>query len=103
MYLGNKRAWMTIQIFRDWLLEFDEYISHFRERRLSLTIDNASCNKKTSEQIELKKIKIDYLPPNTTSLTQPIDADIIVSMNCRSRRKKVLQALEVIFDNENDK
>ena len=32
-------------MFEDWLLDFDEYISRFRERRVVLIIDIAWCDK----------------------------------------------------------
>ena len=94
---------MTSDIFTDWLLEFGDYISQFRERRVALVIDNASCHKKCTEQTKFRNIEIVYLPPNTTSLTQPMDAGVIASMRRRFKRKQVSQALKVIEENENNK
>ena len=82
------------------MLEFKEYISKFRQRRIALIVDNTSCQKKTTEEIELKNIEIFYLPPNTTSLTQPIDASVIVLMKRIYTRKQVRRALPVIDEND---
>jgi hypothetical protein len=69
----NKKAWMTRDIFEDYLSEFNEILVA-QNRNIYLFMDNVSTHHKVSEY---SNIKIDYLPKNTTSATQPLDQGII--------------------------
>ena len=102
MYRRKKRTWMRSEVFSDWLLEFDEYISQFCKRHIAIIIDNASCHKKSTDEIRLKNIETFYLPPNTSSLTQPKNAGVIASTKHRFRRKQARHALHVIDKKKND-
>jgi hypothetical protein len=44
------------------------------KRKFLLFVDNATSHPK---DLKLKNIKIVFLPPNTTSIRQPLDQDII--------------------------
>ena len=68
----NRKAWMTSTIFQEWLLGIDRLLG-MRNRKILLFADNASCHLPP----ELVNIKLQFLPPNTTSLTQPLDQGII--------------------------
>ena len=71
----NRKAWMTSTIFQEWLLGIDRLLG-MRNRKILLFADNASCHLPP----ELVNIKLQFLPPNTTSLTQPLDQGIIKNM-----------------------
>ena len=51
-------------------------------------LDNATCHPK----IDLSNVKLAYFPPNTTSVTQPMDQGVIYTLKS-FYRKFVLQSL----------
>ena len=74
MYEANAKAWMTGRVFERWLKAFDQRITG---RKVILLIDNAPSH--AVNAVELRNTTIRFLPPNTTSRIQPMDADIIMS------------------------
>lgn len=78
LYKSQRRAWMTTDIFKAWF--FDEFVPKVTEFlkkeklpiKAVLFIDNASCH---NSNIILEKdgIRTYFLPPNTTSILQPMD------------------------------
>ena len=71
IYYHNKKAWFTQEIFSDWF--FKQFIPD-------------------------GKIKVLYLPPNTTSLIQPMDQGIIYTCKRHYRKKQLQDCLVVIPD-----
>lgn len=78
----NKKAWMTRDIFEDYLTELNDNMSE-QERHIYLFMDNVSTHKKVAEY---SNIKIEYLPKNTTSATQPMDQGIIKAVKDSYKR-----------------
>lgn len=72
-YDAQSRAWMTGIRFIDWLKALDDHFQ-IKCRRIILFIDNCPAHPKG---VELKNIKLVYLPPNSTSKLQPMDQGII--------------------------
>lgn len=72
-YRSNKKAWMTSSLFSEWLLNFDRKMK-LENRKVLLFIDNCSAH---NHDIELSSIKVHFLPPNTTSILQPMDQGVI--------------------------
>ena len=93
-YDANKRAWMTREIFLKWLNTLNNRMIR-NGRNILLFLDNCPAH----PPAELSNMKIVFLPPNTTSLLQPLDAGIIkrVKMDYRSR---LLSHLARVCDSE---
>ncbi|XP_025191780.1 tigger transposable element-derived protein 4-like [Melanaphis sacchari] len=68
-YKNNKKAWMTGEIFSNWLKEWDKQLAE-EKWHILLTVDN--CPAHPSVQ-NLDFIKLVFLPPNTKSILQPMD------------------------------
>lgn len=62
---------MTAAIFKDWLINWDKELN----RIILLLIDN--CPAHINDCINLRHIKVIFLPANTTSIIQPCDQGII--------------------------
>lgn len=77
----NKKAWMTRDIMAEWLEQFDRKMSQ-QNRKILLFLDNAASHPK---DIILKNIKIVFLPPNTTSVCQPLDQGVIQNFKVHYR------------------
>ena len=65
----NQNAWMTREIFRDVLSDFNKKLEAENKNCL-LLLDNAQGHK---IDVEYRRIKIEYFQPNLTPLIQPQD------------------------------
>ncbi len=72
-YKNQRRARMTAELFHAWLLDLDKKIIR-KKRKLVLFIDNCPSHAKN---VQLKNLRVEFLPPNATSKLQPLDQGII--------------------------
>lgn len=96
-YYHNKKAWMTTAVFQTIVkkLDRDLRLSH---RRGVLVLDNATCHNVTG--LELTNLELCFLPKNTTSHLQPLDAGIIRSFKSAYRRDLVSLFIERVEQGE---
>ena len=73
-YKSNSKAWMTSLIWEEFLREKDKKFIQQKHRVLFI-IDNCPAH----PEIKLKAIKLVYLPPNSTSTSQPMDQGVMKS------------------------
>jgi hypothetical protein len=77
-YHANAKAWMTENIFRLWLLDFDRRMQGYQ---VLLLLDNCPSHIPLEKFAEMNVVLCNtcvfYLPPNMTSAVQPCDAGII--------------------------
>jgi hypothetical protein len=93
LYKSNKNAWMTANIFEKWLrILNNKFIMN--NRRILLIIDNCSAH----PDIQLSNIKLAFLPPNSTSRLQPLDAGIIHAVKVAYRRNFLQHISNLISD-----
>eukprot|EP00171_Calliarthron_tuberculosum_P006886 IDg6886t1 len=95
-YHANKKSWMTQVLFYDWLRRFDAYICESPERKVALLIDNCSAHGTQESLPTLQAVTVIFLPPNTTSKTQPMDAGVIASIKVRYRTAQMERAVDLI-------
>ena len=81
----NKNAWMTGDLFTDWLRDFNRDM-RLKNRKIVLVIDNCRAHPTVED---LSNIRIVWLPPNTTSITQPMDQGIIQNLKTFYRKRFV--------------
>lgn len=110
-YFANKKAWFTQSIFSDWFIDtFIPSVEEFQIKHLNikkddvkalLLLDNAPAQP-SSDLMKSPNGKICcmFLPPNTTSVIQPMDQGVIVSMKRIYRRKQLNDCL--VFFGEGD-
>ena len=94
-YKANKKAWMTRDLFNAWLLEFDKGRRDAKRNAL-LLLDNCPVHT-VGEDINLTHTKVLMLPPNLTSVMQPMDMGVIKAMKSHYRSllcAKMLNAVE---------
>ena len=82
-YYWNKKSWMQVSIWNDYLKKLDSRM-RVQNRNILLLVDNAPTHA-LYENTNLTNIVIEYLPPNTTSHLQPCDQGIINSFKVRSK------------------
>ena len=111
-YKSQKKSWMNSEIFEEWVRKLDR---RFRadDRKIALIIDNCPAHPSISN---LTNVQIVFLPPNTTSILQPMDQGVIRSLKahyrgrvvrllCRALEKKepcpkisILQSVKILAD-----
>lgn len=94
-YTANKKAWMRSELFEKFVREFDKEMA-FQKRNVALIIDNCPAHPLTCMN-GLTAVTVIFLPPNTTSHTQPMDAGVIKNLKHHYRQlflNKVLISME---------
>ena len=94
-YKSQKKSWMNSEIFEEWVRKLDR---QFRadDGKIALIIDNCPAHPSISN---LTNAQVVFLPPNTTSILQPMDQGVIrrlkayyqgrvVRLLCRALEKK---------------
>jgi hypothetical protein len=87
VWKSNKKAWMTAALMEEWLKGFNERMRQ-QKRSILLFLDSATRH----PHLQLSNVRLAWLPPNTISVTQPMDLGVI---NCvkANYRKLVMQSL----------
>lgn len=76
---SNRKAWVTREVFTDWLKtcfcpEVKDYcVRNGLPRKVLLLLDNAPGHPPTLDSPRDLEVQLMYLPPNTASLMQPMD------------------------------
>ena len=95
-YDANKKAWMTTELYEKWLVSFDRKMKR-EKRKALLFVDNCSAHDASS--LRLEAVTVRKLPPNTTSVLQPMDQGIINNFKVYYR-KRIVQRLIVNIESE---
>ena len=90
-YASNQKAWMTIAEFHAWLKNFDRW-AKMKHRKVALVIDNATSHK----TVALECVTLFFLPPNMTTVLQPLDAGIIRSFKAHYRCHLALHYIDCV-------
>ncbi|RXM29614.1 Tigger transposable element-derived protein 4 [Acipenser ruthenus] len=105
-YASSKKAWMTGQIFQQWLhnqcgpVVKEKGSSHKGSPYICLLVDNCSVH---PSNICLTNIDLKFLPPNTTSIILPMDTAVV--KNCKAHYKSrlnhsIISALDAAPENK---
>ncbi|XP_069105391.1 tigger transposable element-derived protein 4-like [Argopecten irradians] len=90
-YYFNSKAWMTSAIFEDFLKKLNRKMKA-QKRKILLFIDNAPSH----PSIDLSNVEVKFLPPNTTSLTQPMDQGIIQATKLKFRKRQMVHMVKEV-------
>ena len=74
---------MTSQIFIEWLAAWDSYLTKVN-RKILLLVDNCTAH---------PHVQLEFLPPNTTSLIQPMAQGIMKNLKTLYRKELVHMTL----------
>ena len=91
-YRAQKKSWMDRSLF-EWVREINAMFLE-QGRKIVLIIDNCPAHPDVDG---LSNVKLIFLPPNTTSVSQPMDQGVIRCLKAIYRRKLVnmmIQQLE---------
>ena len=84
-YFSNSKAWMNTEIMSEVLSKLNRRLKR-QKRNILIFMDNAPCHPESLQHI-LSNIKIVFLPKNTTSTTQPLDAGIIANWKINYKKQ----------------
>ena len=85
---------MSSFLFDEWVKELDRKFEK-ENRKIVLIVDKSPTHPIVDG---LKATELEFLPPNTTSKTQPMDQDVIRSLKakyCRKIIKRLIQAVDM--------
>jgi len=95
IYRHNSKAWMLLTTFQEWLQNFDLQMSRkYNNQRVLLFLDNCPCHK--IEGLVLSHVDVVFLPSNTRSKLQPMDAGIIMLFKNNYRHHQIQWMLEQV-------
>ncbi|XP_043252523.1 jerky protein homolog-like [Colletes gigas] len=83
-YKSQKNAWVDRSLFQDWFENhFKPSVREFQLRKditgkVILLVDNCTAHQLSSSEHDGDFFLLKYLPPNTTSLLQPMDQRVIL-------------------------
>lgn len=95
-YESNRKAWMTSDIFIKWVRDWDRELTK-KQKKILLLVDNCPAHPSISD---LRSITLIFLPPNTTSVLQPMDQGIIRALKSNFRKNLVLKIVASLDANE---
>lgn len=101
-YKSNTRAWITTELCIDWFKNHfvPEVRAHGRaiglapDCKILLLLDNCSAHP-AAELLNIDNVIVKYMPPNCTSLIQPMDQGVLRSLKCKYKAlflKRILNA-----------
>ena len=85
---------MTTVLYKKMLREWNKELRK-GNRKILLLVDNCPSH----SSITLDCIRVEFLPPNTTSVLQPMDMGVIKCLKCQYRKLLVMKILENIERN----
>lgn len=98
IWKSNRKAWVTRQIFQDWFVDcFIPEVKTFCEENdipfhILLLLDNALGHPEYLDDLHAD-VQVKYLPPNTTSILQPMDQGVIATFKKYYLRRTFSQAV----------
>ncbi|XP_051170921.1 tigger transposable element-derived protein 6-like [Leptopilina boulardi] len=91
-YNSNSKAWMTRNIFTEWLHKVNNNMKK-KKTKILLFVDNCAAHSKLPK---LTHVKIVFLPAHTTSQLQPLDQGVIHAFKRHYRTEVVKHTLGCI-------
>lgn len=95
-YRSQKKSWMDSTLFEEWIRELDRKFLG-EGRKVALIVDNCPAHPHVEG---LKAIQLVFLPPNTTSKTQPMDQGVIRSLKAHYRALTVQLFIRAVDNNQ---
>ena len=98
-YYSQARAWSDTKVFNRWWEDFRNYIRTKTNAKVLLIMDN--CGPHGKELIDpLHQITVKFLPPNCTSVYQPMDCGVIAMLKKKYRYHLLGRMLEIFEDRQ---
>ncbi|GFY16938.1 tigger transposable element-derived protein 6 [Trichonephila clavipes] len=96
-YRSNKKAWMTTELFNEWLVSLNSHMKR-EKRHILLFLDNCTMHNNAPP---LSNVKLQFFPPNSTSKLHPLDMSIIHNFKTFYRCEVVKSVLDSLENQQN--
>lgn len=80
-YESNSKAWITQSLFEHYVRKLDRKFAR-QSRKVIFFVDNCGAHGSVPN---LEAIRLEFLPPNTTSVLQPMDQGVIRNIKAHAR------------------
>ena len=107
VWRSNKKAWVTKTEFLDWFQNiFIPFVERYNknqnlDNKALLILDNAPGHIRIIDDL-CEHVKIMFLPPNTTSVVQPMDQGIIATFKAYYLRQTMRHLVDALSINNED-
>lgn len=91
-YRGQTKSWMDSQLFEEWIRELDDQFE-IEKRKVALIVDNSAAHPEING---LKSIDVFFLPPNSTTILQPMHQGVVRSLKAKYRTKVVQKLTDAV-------
>jgi len=101
-YYNNSKAWMTGSIFQAFLRSLNSKFAS-QNRKILLLVDNASSHVLPDDlKASLPHVEVLFIPPNVTSIAQPMDLGVIANFKQLYRRMQLERAVATANSSDTD-
>jgi hypothetical protein len=100
LWNSNSKAWMTTILFEKFLLDFERRMRFARKDKVLLLVDVSLGHQCNTIESQLHIVTVDFLPPNTTSYLQPMNASVFNSFKAQYPKMFVEHKLDCFMNNE---
>ena len=95
-YRSQRKSWMDSVLFEEWVRDVNKKFQA-EGRKVALIIDNCPAHPIIEN---LSHVKLVFLPPNTTSVSQPMDQGVIRCLKAHYRKRLVKLILRSLDSNK---
>ena len=94
-WVCNKKAWMTVEIFTEWLKDFNSMMRS-QNRHVLLFLDNAPSH---PQHVAMSNTKLVFIPPSTACL-HPLAQGVIHTFKLKYRKRLIRGILSLLDKDE---
>ena len=91
-WVCNKKAWMTVEIFVGWLMDFNSKMRS-QNRHVLLFLDSTPSH---PQHIALSNTKMVFIPPSTTSCLPPLAQGVTHTFKVLYRKRLICSVLSLL-------
>ena len=89
-YRSQRKSWMDSVLFEEWVRDVNKKFKA-EGRKVALIVDSCPAHPIIEN---LSHVKLFFLPPNTTSVSQPMDQGVTRCFKAHYRKRLVLRSLD---------
>mmetsp|Transcript_29354 Transcript_29354/g.59097 ORF Transcript_29354/g.59097 Transcript_29354/m.59097 type:complete len:617 (-) Transcript_29354:2-1852(-) len=97
-YYNQKKAWSDMKTSKKWFADFVKHVKRRTNDPILLIMDNCAAHNDDTFKDVSGQVRVIFLPPNCTSVYQPMDCGVIAMIKKRYRHRLLLKLLDVYND-----